>query len=221
MHLLLHRCINSVNCASLNYMSNQEMEAGTSLGRKMKSTPEAIIQAAWELFEKNGYQRTTMSDIAEHAGISRRTLFNYFPHKEALLDPGRSEYMDRFSSLLRERPKDEPLIDSVRAVVSQLPTHSDAFNELLVPGPEIMSARLSNDAIEFTRNFCAREIEDAVLIRLEGDPMAQIKAGLVGALAAQVLTEMVHLMRDKAMQPDKALAKVLDSLSGLFDSKGM
>lgn len=200
-------------------MSNHDIDAGNGLGRKMKSTPEAIIQAAWELFEQKGYQSTTMSDIAEHAGISRRSLFNYFPHKEALLDPGRGEYMDQFSKLLWDRPKNEPLIESMRAVVSQLP--AEEFNHQLVPGPEILRARLSNDAIEYTRTFCAREIEEAVLVHLEGDPMAPIKAGLVGALAAQVLTEVVHLMRDKALSSDEALAKVLDSLGSLFDLEGI
>jgi AcrR family transcriptional regulator len=199
-------------------MSSHETDAGNGLGRKMKSTPEAIIQAAWELFEQKGYQATTMSDIAEHAGISRRSLFNYFPHKEALLDPGRSEYMDNFSNLLWNRPKNEPLIDSLRAVVSQLP--AGEFNHDFIPGPEILRARLSNDAIEYTRSFCAREIEDAVLVRLEGDKMASIKAGLVGALAAQVLTEVAHLMRDNPIGPDQALAKVLDSLGSLFEVEG-
>ena len=201
-------------------MLNQDAEDTAGLGRKPKSTPDAIILAAWSLFEKKGYQATTMTDIAEHAGISRRSLFNYFPHKEALLDPGLVDYMDQFSLLLRERPQKEPLIESIRAVVAALPTVGDNQPAPLTPGPEILRARLSDDAIAYTRRFCAREIREAVMDRLSGDPMAKVKAGLVSALASQVLTEMAHLIRDTGLTPDAALMTVLKNLSEIFDLQG-
>jgi len=61
---------------------------------KQRST-RRIILAASELFKARGYHSTTMDDIAEKAEISRGTLFNYFPNKEALLLPWGQEIMDQ------------------------------------------------------------------------------------------------------------------------------
>lgn len=46
---------------------------------------EAIKQAAMELFARNGYHSTSISQIAKEAGVSKGLLYNYFDSKEALL----------------------------------------------------------------------------------------------------------------------------------------
>jgi len=44
-------------------------------------TRERLYEAAAALFQERGYEGTTMADIAERAGASRRTAFNHFPSK--------------------------------------------------------------------------------------------------------------------------------------------
>ncbi len=46
---------------------------------------EAILKASRRLFSSAGYDSVKMEDIAEMAGVSRATLYNYFPNKESLL----------------------------------------------------------------------------------------------------------------------------------------
>lgn len=53
--------------------------------RNKQRNRENILAAAFELFESNGYDQTTMDMIADKAGVSRATLFNYFPAKNSLL----------------------------------------------------------------------------------------------------------------------------------------
>ena len=48
-------------------------------------TTNILIEAARVLFTRNGYDRTTMTDIAREANKGRRTLYMHFPSKEALL----------------------------------------------------------------------------------------------------------------------------------------
>ncbi|HET6972028.1 MAG TPA: TetR/AcrR family transcriptional regulator [Phenylobacterium sp.] len=45
---------------------------------------QAIVDAAWEVFRENGFERTTMSDISERVGGSKATLYGYFQSKEQL-----------------------------------------------------------------------------------------------------------------------------------------
>lgn len=50
------------------------------------STQDEILAAAAAVIIRLGYDKTTMGDIAEEASLSRRTLYLYFPGKEALFE---------------------------------------------------------------------------------------------------------------------------------------
>ena len=48
------------------------------------NTRKRIIDCAARLFERKGFEKSTTRDIARSAKIAAGTLFNYFPHKEAV-----------------------------------------------------------------------------------------------------------------------------------------
>jgi AcrR family transcriptional regulator len=52
----------------------------------LRDEKRAIIDAAVRCFERFGPQRTSMSDIADEAGISRRTLYRVFDDRQALVE---------------------------------------------------------------------------------------------------------------------------------------
>ncbi|GAA2393280.1 TetR/AcrR family transcriptional regulator [Dactylosporangium salmoneum] len=54
---------------------------------KRQRTRQALVEAAIELFERDGYEQTTIADIAAAAEIGTRTFFGYFATKEDLLFP--------------------------------------------------------------------------------------------------------------------------------------
>jgi AcrR family transcriptional regulator len=51
-----------------------------------KSRRESILNAALRLFADKGYRATSMSHIAENAGIAKGLIYNYFDSKEKLLE---------------------------------------------------------------------------------------------------------------------------------------
>jgi len=53
--------------------------------RKKEATRKKIIQVAMNLFEKQGFDSTTMEQIALEADIAKGTLYNHFPVKEAII----------------------------------------------------------------------------------------------------------------------------------------
>lgn len=76
----------------------------------------AVGDAAVELFVERGFNRTTVDDIAERAGISRRTFFNHFATKEAAAF---AEHTDRMRWLSTELDAlDEVGIPGVAEVVA-------------------------------------------------------------------------------------------------------
>lgn len=64
----------------MNELDESRME------RKKKEVRQKIITVAIELFKSQGFQNTTMEQIAEAADVARKTLYNYFPVKEAIAD---------------------------------------------------------------------------------------------------------------------------------------
>ncbi len=57
---------------------------------------QAIITAAAAVFQEQGYERTSMSEVARRAGGSKATLYNYFTSKEALFESVVRTYSTQF-----------------------------------------------------------------------------------------------------------------------------
>ena len=55
------------------------------LQARARRTVEAILEGAAQVFEKYGYARTTTDRIAERAGVSIGSLYQYFPNKDAVV----------------------------------------------------------------------------------------------------------------------------------------
>lgn len=51
---------------------------------KSEARRQAILDAAAEVFQKEGYERASMDEICRHIGYSKATLYNYFLSKEEL-----------------------------------------------------------------------------------------------------------------------------------------
>lgn len=66
--------------------------------RKKNKTREKIVKVAVDLFQEQGFNSTTMEQIAAKADVARKTLYNYFPVKEAIVD----EYVKGISRRLAQ-----------------------------------------------------------------------------------------------------------------------
>lgn len=65
-------------------------------GRPKASSRETIAEAACELFLEQGYEQTSIVDIASRAGVSRSSFFNYFSSKSDVLWAGLDERIASF-----------------------------------------------------------------------------------------------------------------------------
>jgi AcrR family transcriptional regulator len=93
-----------------------------------------LARTALELFAANGYDNTTVDDVAAAAGVSRRTLFNYFRNKEDLALSSLSEQGELIAARFAERPTDEDVWESLRAafqVLAEIDTTPERRLELV------------------------------------------------------------------------------------------
>jgi AcrR family transcriptional regulator len=85
--------------------------------RKKIKTREAIRRATYDLVEEQGYDATTIEQIADRAEVSPSTVFRYFPTKEDIVIT--DEYDAVLLEQLRTRPADEPWTESLRQVIGK------------------------------------------------------------------------------------------------------
>jgi AcrR family transcriptional regulator len=85
--------------------------------RKKAQTYEAIMHAALDLFERNGYDATTVEEIAEAADVSPRTFFRYFDAKVDVIMSHKGDRGGELDQLIAERPADEGPVEAMRHVV--------------------------------------------------------------------------------------------------------
>ncbi|WP_328535069.1 TetR/AcrR family transcriptional regulator [Streptomyces sp. NBC_00344] len=86
--------------------------------RKKLATWRAIRSAALALFDESGFETTTVEQIAAAANVSRATFFNYFASKEAVVFDQDPEERRHWQALMNNRPADEPLWDSLTAILT-------------------------------------------------------------------------------------------------------
>jgi AcrR family transcriptional regulator len=97
--------------------------------RKKAHTREAIELATLRLFEVQGYDTTTVEQIAEAAEVSVRTFYRYFDSKDAVIFARFDNYLDAYRQEIRGRDRDgDPvtsLITASEAFASQLELERD------------------------------------------------------------------------------------------------
>jgi AcrR family transcriptional regulator len=98
--------------------------------RRHQETRAAIAEAAVELFTERGFAETTMDEVAEAAGVSRRTAYRHFPSKDDLVFEHPRRWLEHFNAVVAETAPGETRRDLCRrgvvAVGELIQAHSSA-----------------------------------------------------------------------------------------------
>ncbi|MEU6671285.1 TetR family transcriptional regulator [Streptomyces sp. NPDC046727] len=121
--------------------------------RKKIKTREAIRAATYALIEEQGYDATTIDQIADRAEVSPSTVFRYFPTKEDIVLT--DEYDPLILEEIRQRPLEEPWPETIRYVLRravQLGVEEDARvsrlrTHLMVQVPAVRSRMMESMSV--------------------------------------------------------------------------
>lgn len=158
---------------------------------------EALIAAALELFEANGYESTTIEQISALAGVAPRTFFHHFATKDDLLFDGYADRLDQATHRFRESRSTSlwgALAEASAAVAEAITAQPDIF---LVrarmyarhPGLRATRLRINDDWID--------RMTVEVAHRLDTDPETDLRPRLAvsvvnGANRAAIDTWVAH-----------------------------
>lgn len=89
-----------------------------------------VLRCAWQLFGEQGYDATTIDDVAASAGMSRRTFFRYFASKDELVLDRLAESGARIAEALEGRPIEESPWLAVRRAFDETVRSTEQHGDL-------------------------------------------------------------------------------------------
>ena len=171
--------------------------------RRLASKREAVKRIAVRLALDEGLENVTVEAISDAADITPRTFYNYFATKEGALVMERSWTGEETAELLRSRPGDEPVWDSLREVLTEIAVslgsrREDArmYHELYRRHPELLSTQRSDATEELSG-----PLTDAVGERTGLDPDSDVRPT---AIVQAALSIMQAAVRFHWSAPDRA-----------------
>jgi AcrR family transcriptional regulator len=176
--------------------------------RKRARTRAALLSAALELFERQGYEDTTIDEIAAAADVSPRTFFRYFATKEevALGD----DLGDELIALIAARPAEEPLLESVRRVIGDgLALVTEEDRAALLARLRIVYRTPSLRARRWEFQLEVGRITGAILAERRGLPPGDLGSRVTAAAAFTAIEVAMDHWQQQEGRED--LAAVLDA----------
>jgi AcrR family transcriptional regulator len=153
--------------------------------RKRRETRRRLAETGLKLFLAQGYEETTLDQIAEAAGVSRRTVFHYFDQKEDILLAWKSGLGEAMrAAILAERP-DRPPLDLVLAAFLKLAGQFQAEDQI-----RIERLLASTERLDASKHAKYAEQEQAVyeaLVELMPAPERSDRLRLVAMAAIGAL----------------------------------
>lgn len=158
--------------------------------RKKERTRCALERAAMRLFRRDGFDATTVDDIALGVDVSPRTFFRYFASKEEVLFGDWRAQIASLRQVFEQRPPDEPILTSFRVLTQAMAAQIEAERERYATLHGMAEHSASLGAYERQQILPAWEsmLCEVLANRMAVDPTLDPRPGLTAAIGIAVVT---------------------------------
>ncbi|MCK9896696.1 TetR/AcrR family transcriptional regulator [Frankia sp. AgB32] len=167
--------------------SGAAVAGGDLRSRTRRALQAEIMAVAFDLFDQQGFEATTINQIAERAGLSRSSFFRYFATKEDVVLLGIEERGLHLRDTLAARPVDESPWQALREALRLIATESAANPERTLRLSRMMAVTPSLQARQFQREHGWQRLLTPELARRLGPAAAGAVDPRPGALASAAL----------------------------------
>ena len=204
-------------------MANQADRLPVSTGRRRSTSRAELEQVAFDLFEQQGFEHTTVDDVAAAAGISRRTFFRYFDSKNEIPWGDFDGELARMRRRFAATPAQAPLMDAIRDAIvdfnqmpaEQLPEHRRRMTLILgVPALQAHSTLRFAAWRQVIADFVAQrtgQCADALLPRTIGHAMLGVAVAAYEQWLASPGEDLCELL-------DSAVRELGSAFTGLANT---
>jgi len=181
--------------------------------QRSKLTVDAIVEAAGQLLVESGRASVTTNAVAERAGVSIGSLYQYFPNIDAVFAALQARHRDEVWPLVHHAMSRlaDPSVDLVHGIVNLM----KAMVELHKADPERMRA-LVDQLDEGTSRSELDELAAATLVVLQQRTGRQTEE--LRGIAWLAATSLTHIGRGLVHNPPRVdLDSVFDSLARMLE----
>ena len=132
---------------------------------RRERTRDALREAALRRFVADGFEATSIADIAADVGVTPRTFYRYFASKDEVLFADYEARLDWFRRALSVRPRREPITTSVLAAIDSFPDDPQVVSEIARLRAGELDPRRIEPHIRRVQAELGREIEAHLLER--------------------------------------------------------
>ena len=187
----------------------------------MARTRRQLAEAAAQLFLERGYEAVTVEEIVAAVEVSPRTFFRYFSSKEDVLDEILMNEAEAVTAALRERPKAEPILDSLRAAAASWVSATQRDPRTLTLFALVLRTPALRSRWIVRRRDCQEALAEVLIERLHGEPSPRILLLAAGAIISGFAT-IFEFWADHFEETETLLLidEALDALVGGFGLGG-
>jgi AcrR family transcriptional regulator len=155
---------------------------------KRETLRRTVVETAVQLFRTQGYDGTSVHDVARRVNISEATFFNHFPSKQAVLDRLTLDVVEAYLALLRGKlaEADRPVAERIRETVAAVGRGFAADRDLMA-----LVATRSNLLYATTDPARERHLEAYELLRelmRQGQRRGELRRDIDARQLAEILT---------------------------------
>ena len=181
-----------------------------------EAAKEKIIQSAFQVFTKKGYQTTTMDDIAKEVGVSKAALYQYFKNKKELLNEIVLSYHTMIREVIRtaiERQDAHNLAEEVQgAILKKYRLHHEMLFEIIAIAAhdEEIKQSLKSEYEKDTallKELLQKQIDSGKMAtKIDAETLAQLFIALYVGMAMKVI------MGDDSVEIHKAWSNAIGAM---------
>jgi TetR/AcrR family transcriptional regulator, regulator of mycofactocin system len=197
------------------------MLSQSRVGRRRSTTPEHITDVAIELFTASGFADVSVDDVAQAAGISRRTLFRYYASKNAVLWGDFGTHLAHLQNLLDNVGPQVQLAAALRAALLAFNTfdESETAQHRKRMRVILQSAELQDYSMTMYAGW--REVIAGFVARRLGVKAIDLLPQTVGWIMLGVaLSAYEHWLGDEYVTLPEALGNAFDVVGAGLESLG-
>jgi AcrR family transcriptional regulator len=181
-----------------------------------EAAKEKIIQSAFQVFTKKGYQTATMDDIAKEVGVSKAALYQYFKNKKELLNEIVLSYHIMIREVIRtaiERQDARNLAEEVQgAILKKYRLHHEMLFEVIAIAAhdEEIKQSLKTEYEKDTallKELLQKQINSGKMAtKIDAETLAQLFIALYVGMAMKVI------MGDDSVEIHKAWSNAIGAM---------
>ncbi|MBW0019396.1 MAG: mycofactocin system transcriptional regulator [Mycobacterium sp.] len=190
----------------------------TRVGRRRSTTPNDISDVATELFVARGFEEVSVDDIAQAAGISRRTLFRYYASKNAIPWGDFDTHLAHLRDLLDEVDDEIPVGQALRAALLAFNTFDECESVRHRQRMRVILETAELQAYSMTMYAGWREVIAGFVARRAGVKTTELLPQTVAwTMLGVALSAYQHWLGDESVTLLQALGDAFDVVSSGLD----